>query len=116
MSEDLSLPLLAQSTFAEDGDTALLKAPRNVTTKRIFVAATRMNEGKTTVCLGLFAALRSISPSVGYIKPIGQRFVEVQGSKIDEYSLLLDSILMWKSPLRPLAPWRWTLHSRAAIC
>jgi len=104
MPDEPRQPFLGQSSFADDGDPALLAAPRNVTTKRIFVAATRMNEGKTTVCLGLFAALRSISPSVGYIKPIGQRFVEVQGSKIDEDSLLLDSIFHVEVPIEAMSP------------
>ena len=58
MSEDLSQPLLSQPSFADAGDSSLIATPRNAITKRIFVAATRMNEGKTTVCLGLFAALR----------------------------------------------------------
>jgi phosphate acetyltransferase len=105
MSEDPSQPLLSQPSFVDEGDkTPLLTSPRNATTKRIFVAATRMNEGKTTVCLGLFAALRSISDSVGYIKPIGQRFVEVQGTKIDEDSLLLDSIFRTEVPIEAMSP------------
>src|ERR1700684_2561387 len=106
MPDELSprLPSLGLPNFADEGDTALITAPRNITTKRIFVAATRMNEGKTTVCLGLFAALRSLSPSVGYIKPIGQRFVEVQGAKIDEDSLLLDSIFHVEVPIEAMSP------------
>ena len=70
----------------------LLQAPTNTNTKRLFVAATRMNDGKTTTCLGLFAALQSLYPRVGFIKPIGQRFVEVRGHQIDEDSVLLDTI------------------------
>lgn len=104
MPEELSQPLLSLPTFTDGSNPTLLTAPRNVITKRIFVAATRMNEGKTTVCLGLFAALRSLSPSVGYIKPIGQRFVEVQGAKIDEDSLLLDSIFQVKVPIEAIDP------------
>ena len=104
MADEVSQPLLSQPTFMDGSDKTLLTAPRNVITKRIFVAATRMNEGKTTVCLGLFAALRSISPSVGYIKPIGQRFVEVQGAKIDEDSLLLDSIFQVEVPIEAMSP------------
>jgi BioD-like phosphotransacetylase family protein len=97
-------PLLGQPSFTDGTDKTLIAAPRNVVTKRIFVAATRMNEGKTTVCLGLFAALRSLSPSVGYIKPIGQRFVEVQGARIDEDSLLLDSIFQVEVPIEAMSP------------
>ncbi len=81
-----------------------MKRPLNRTTKRIFVAATRMNEGKTTSCLGLFAALRAHTPKVGYIKPIGQRFVEVEGNKIDEDSLLLDAIFDVQTPILAMSP------------
>lgn len=82
----------------------LLTKPLNRTTKRIFVAATRMNEGKTTSCLGLFAALRARTPKVGYIKPIGQRFIEVFGHMIDEDSYLLDRIFDVQVPIEAMSP------------
>ena len=58
--------------------------PRNSVTPRVFLAATRMNDGKTTTVLGLLSALRQHYPRVGYIKPVGQRFVEIEEQKIDE--------------------------------
>jgi BioD-like phosphotransacetylase family protein len=82
----------------------LLKAPTNTTTQRLFVAATRMNDGKTTTCLGLFQALRSFFPRVGFIKPIGQRFVEVHGHKVDEDSVLLDTIYQVHVPIESMSP------------
>ncbi len=82
----------------------LLKAPTNTQTERVFVAATRMNDGKTTTCLGLFAALQSHFPRVGFIKPIGQRFVEVHGHKIDEDSVLLDTIYKVRVPIESMSP------------
>jgi BioD-like phosphotransacetylase family protein len=82
----------------------LLRAPTNTVTKRIFVAATRMNDGKTTTCLGLFAALQSLYPRVGFIKPIGQRFVEVRGYQIDEDSVLLDTIYNVHVPIESMSP------------
>ncbi len=82
----------------------LMAKPLNRTTKRIFVAATRMNEGKTTSCLGLFSALRAHTPNVGYIKPIGQRFIEVFGHKIDEDSYLLDRIFDVRVPIEAMSP------------
>ena len=63
---------------------------RNTVTPRIFVAATRMDDGKTTTSVGLFAALRERFPRMGYIKPVGQRFVEVEGAKIDEDTVLIN--------------------------
>jgi len=86
------------------GEAKRLTHPLNTTTKRIFVAATRMNDGKTTTCLGLFAALRTLMPNIGFIKPIGQRFVEVDGSKIDEDSVLLDSIFKVEIPIEAMSP------------
>jgi BioD-like phosphotransacetylase family protein len=82
----------------------LLRTPTNTATKRLFVAATRMNDGKTTTCLGLFAALQSIYPRVGFIKPIGQRFVEVHGHQIDEDSVLLDTIYNVHVPIESMSP------------
>lgn len=82
----------------------LLAAPENNTIPRVFVAATRQNEGKTTTCLGLFAALRTVFPKVGYIKPVGQRFIDLEGLKIDEDSLLLDSIYDMDAPMEAISP------------
>ncbi len=82
----------------------LLRAPTNTATKRLFVAATRMNDGKTTTCLGLFAALQSIYPRVGFIKPIGQRFVQVHGHQVDEDSVLLDTIYNVHVPIESMSP------------
>jgi BioD-like phosphotransacetylase family protein len=82
----------------------LLRTPTNIITKRIFVAATRMNDGKTTTCLGLFAALQSLFPRVGFIKPIGQRFIEIHGHKVDEDSYLLDTIYHVRVPIESMSP------------
>jgi BioD-like phosphotransacetylase family protein len=82
----------------------LLRAPTNDVTQRVFVAATRMNDGKTTTCLGLFAALQSLYPRVGFIKPIGQRFVEVRGHQVDEDSVLLDTIYQVRVPIESMSP------------
>lgn len=82
----------------------LLQAPTNTETKRVFVAATRMNDGKTTTCLGLYGALQAYFPRVGFIKPVGQRFVDVQGQKIDEDSVLLDSIFQVRVPIESMSP------------
>jgi len=82
----------------------LLAKPTNVITKRIFVAATRMNDGKTTACLGLFAALQNLYPRVGFIKPIGQRYVEVEGHRVDEDSYLLDMVYKVRVPIESMSP------------
>jgi BioD-like phosphotransacetylase family protein len=93
----------AQNPFTQPA-LPLLRAPTNTITKRIFVAATRMNDGKTTTCLGLFAALQSLFPRVGFIKPVGQRFIEVHGHKVDEDSYLLDTIYHVRVPIESMSP------------
>jgi phosphate acetyltransferase len=90
--------------FTEPDDTEILTAPRNKTTKRIFIAATRMNDGKTTTSLALFAVLRSMTERVGFIKPVGQRFVQVDGHQIDEDSVLLNQIFDVKTPMLAMSP------------
>ena len=64
---------------------------KNIITPRVFIAATRQNDGKTTTSLGLLSAIKRYYPRVGYIKPVGQRFVEVADHKIDEDSFLMDT-------------------------
>lgn len=76
----------------------------NTTTPRIFIAATRQNDGKTTTSLGLLAALRQFYPRVGYIKPVGQRFVEIEEQKIDEDTVLMDRVYRLNCPLVDMSP------------
>ena len=76
----------------------------NTATPRIFIAATRQNDGKTTASLGLISALQNKFPRVGYIKPVGQRFVEVEEQKIDEDTLLMDAVFRLNCPLVDMSP------------
>src|SRR3954453_2847915 len=76
----------------------------NKVTPRIFIAATRQNEGKTTTSLGLITALQPHYPRVGYIKPVGQRFVEIEEHKIDEDTVLMDSVYQLNCPLVDMSP------------
>ena len=76
----------------------------NTSTPRVFIAATRQNDGKTTTSLGLIAALQRHFPRVGYIKPVGQRFVEIEEQKIDEDSVLMDSVYHLNCPLGDMSP------------
>jgi BioD-like phosphotransacetylase family protein len=76
----------------------------NIDTPRVFIAATRQNDGKTTVSLGLINALQKTFPRVGYIKPVGQRFVEVESEKIDEDTVLMDAVYGLNCPLVDMSP------------
>ena len=52
---------------------------------RIFIAATKKDEGKTTTALGILIHLRKHFSNVGFMKPVGQKFVElVDGEKVDK--------------------------------
>src|SRR5258707_11002317 len=76
----------------------------NTVPPRVFIAATRQNDGKPTGSLGLIAGLERYYPRVGYIKPVGQRFVEVAEQKIDEDTVLMDSVYRLNCPLLDMSP------------
>src|SRR5260221_4418989 len=76
----------------------------NTETPRVFIAATRQNDGKTTTSLGLIAALQGRYPQIGYIKPVGQRFVEIEEQKIDEDTVLMDRVYQLNCPLVDMSP------------
>ena len=87
-----------------DNVPGLLLSPMNHDTRRIFVAATRMNDGKTTTCLGLTAALQSMGMHVGYIKPIAQRIVQSGDDQVDEDTLLIDGLFNLDIPIAAMSP------------
>src|SRR5213083_1721327 len=76
----------------------------NHTTPRVFIAATRQNDGKTTTSLGLLSLLQNRYPRIGYIKPVGQRFVEIDEVKIDEDTVLMDRVYRLNCPLVDMSP------------
>ena len=76
----------------------------NTETPRLFVAATQQNDGKTTTALGLFSALSRRLGRIGFIKPVGQRFVDVEGHRIDEDTVLIDQTFGVKMPLEAMSP------------
>ncbi len=43
----------------------------------IFIASTGQHIGKTTTCLGVFSGIAKRTSKVGFIKPVGQEFVEI---------------------------------------
>lgn len=72
--------------------------------KRVFVAATKQNDGKTTVSLGLVSNFQQIFKKVGFIKPIGQRYLEEEGLRIDEDSILIEKVCGIKCGLKDMSP------------
>lgn len=72
--------------------------------RKIFIAATKQNDGKTTVSLGIIRNLQQKFGKVGFIKPIGQRYLEEQGLKIDEDSILIEEVCGIKCGLKDMSP------------
>lgn len=72
--------------------------------KRVFIAATRQNEGKTTVSLGLLACLSGRVDKLGFIKPVGQRYLEVEGHKVDEDAVLIRDVFGMPFGLPDMSP------------
>ncbi|MBA2556501.1 MAG: AAA family ATPase, partial [Chloroflexi bacterium] len=72
--------------------------------QQLYLAATGMNRGKTTVALGLLAALIESGRSTGFIKPVGQRYAVVDGVPADEDAILMRSVFDLPDALGDLSP------------
>ena len=72
--------------------------------KKVFVAATMQDQGKTTVSLGLMKAFNERCGPVGFIKPVGQRYVEIEGVRVDEDVALMRAIFPCKCQLADMSP------------
>lgn len=59
----------------------------------IYVAATSQHIGKTTSTLGLVQAISDAGIHVGYCKPVGQQFVELDNLQIDKDAILFSSVM-----------------------
>ncbi|MDY6935840.1 MAG: phosphate acetyltransferase [Spirochaetota bacterium] len=70
--------------------------------KNIFVASTGPNTGKSVVCLGLINALRGMVASVGYFKPIGQKYIK--NAKFDKESVMIKEIFGIEDELEYINP------------
>lgn len=77
---------------------------RNGIERRLYVAATSQNDGKTTCTLGFLNAFSSLAKSVGFIKPVGQRYVTVNGQQIDEDTVLVQKVCGLRCPLKDMSP------------
>jgi BioD-like phosphotransacetylase family protein len=72
--------------------------------RQIYLAATGMNRGKTTVSLGLVAALLDRGLATGFIKPVGQRYATVDGVPADEDAILVRTVFGLTDPLDVMSP------------
>ncbi len=72
--------------------------------KKIYVAATRQNDGKTITALGLLDSLSSRYNRVGYIKPVGQQVKIVGDHTIDKDVTLMNEIFHIGNELPDMSP------------
>ena len=71
---------------------------------RIYVAAAKQNDGKTTAALGLMNVIRESYPKIGYIKPVGQHFNVINSKKIDKDVSLMEDVFHIGSGLQNMSP------------
>ncbi len=71
---------------------------------RIYIAATRQNDGKTVASLGLLHTIMSKGRKVGYIKPVGQKVEEIGGYNIDKDAKLINDVFNIGKNLIDLSP------------
>jgi BioD-like phosphotransacetylase family protein len=72
--------------------------------QRVFVAATGQNRGKTTASLGLTAAIIRRGSKTGFIKPVGQRYLVVEGTRADEDAVLMKAVFDLPDALDDMSP------------
>lgn len=72
--------------------------------RRVFLAATGQNRGKTTASLGLTAAIIAEGSRTGFIKPVGQRYLVVEGTRADEDAVLMKAVFDLPDALDEMSP------------
>ena len=72
--------------------------------QRVFLAATGQNRGKTTTSLGLLAAIRDRGLRLGFVKPVGQRYLVIDGTRADEDAVLMSEVFDLPDALNDMSP------------
>ena len=72
--------------------------------QKVFLAATGQNRGKTTTSLGLTAAIAARGLRIGFIKPVGQRYLVVDGTRADEDAVLMKAVFDLPDALDDMSP------------
>lgn len=72
--------------------------------KSLYVAATRQNDGKTTISIGLIKAFSNLYSRVGFIKPVGQQSILVDDKRIDKDTVLIKEICGFDGDLELMSP------------
>jgi BioD-like phosphotransacetylase family protein len=72
--------------------------------RHLYLAATGMNRGKTTACLGLLDGFLSRGLATSFMKPVGQRTVVENGVAADEDAVLMRTVFGLADPLALMSP------------
>ncbi|TME32257.1 MAG: hypothetical protein E6I62_06210 [Chloroflexi bacterium] len=72
--------------------------------RRIFLAATGQNRGKTTASLGLIAGIMGTGHRLGFLKPVGQRYLVIDGTRADEDAVLVREVFDLPDALNDMSP------------
>ncbi|MDY0189521.1 MAG: AAA family ATPase [Desulfuromonas sp.] len=72
--------------------------------KKVFVAATGQNCGKSTVCLSLLHRAAKKYKRIGFIKPLGPKLVDFRGIQADKDAVLMAQIFGLEDQIRDMSP------------
>jgi BioD-like phosphotransacetylase family protein len=72
--------------------------------RHVYLAATGMNRGKTTVCMGFVDGCLSRGLATGFLKPVGQRTVIEDGVPADEDAVLMRDVFHLPDPMSVMSP------------
>jgi BioD-like phosphotransacetylase family protein len=72
--------------------------------RQLYLAATGQNRGKTTASLGLLDGFRRRGLHAGFMKPVGQRTVILDGVPADEDAVLMREVFGLREPFEAMSP------------
>ncbi len=72
--------------------------------KKIYMSSTSQNAGKTTVSLGLYQAFKERGINTAFMKPVGQRYVNVGDLAIDKDSYLIGEVFHCEQYFKDMSP------------
>jgi BioD-like phosphotransacetylase family protein len=72
--------------------------------RQVYLAATGINRGKTTVCLGFLDGCLTRGLATGFLKPVGQRTVIEDGVPADEDAVLMRNVFGLPDPMTLMSP------------
>jgi len=72
--------------------------------KRLYVTATKLNDGKTVVAMGLCFLFSQQGKRCAFIKPLGLKDVRAAGFEVDEDALLLERAVKLHAHIQDMSP------------